>query len=125
MSIIIKVFIVLKNAAPSAPPQNISATVGTTSISLSWIKPGANDRNGEIRSYTVTFVRADTGAQRTRNSGSESATLFGLEPFTTYTIRVAAYTVAIGPFSSALRVTTLEDGVLLKCEVYNYVPHTS
>lgn len=109
ISLILCVLLTFVHAAPSAPPQNVSTTfVSSTSISLSWLKPDENSRNGEIRSYNISYTGSG-GSTRRLGSSSERISLSGLEPFTTYTIQVAAYTTGIGP-SAEIRVTTTEDG---------------
>ena len=96
-------------SAPSAPPQNISvAFISSFSIVLRWAPPEESSQNGIIRSYNVTLEGNST--RRNLISTTEGITIDSLEPFTPYAVSVAAHTVAIGPFSSSLQVTTLVDG---------------
>ena len=90
--------------------------VSSTSISLSWSAPDENSRNGIIRGYNVTL---EDDFFRVRNVfvRREQVTINDLEPFTRYTVKVAAHTVATGPFSSAQPVTTLVDSK--SCDVAN------
>lgn len=105
--------------APSAPPRDVATTfVSASSITLSWSVPEESSRNGEIRRYTVS-VQVVEGISLMPLStvqtvgSSERITLTGLQPFRSYVIRVAAETVALGPFSAPLNVSTLQDGELL------------
>ena len=98
-------------AAPSSPPRNVSTTsVSSSSIGLTWLPPAEESRTGEIRWYNVIYTNTGTGTQTSVRSTNEQATLSGLEAFVMYNIRVAAYTVALGP-SAELNVMTLHPSV--------------
>ena len=79
--------------------------MSSTSISLTWAPPELGSRNGVIFSYHVTVSQSLLLVTTT-----ERITIDGLQPFTNYEIRVAAHTVATGPFSAPLQVMTGIDG---------------
>ena len=83
-------------------------SVSSISIDLSWAPPEENSQNGIIRSYNVTVE--DASSRLTVITKKEGITVEGLEPFTHYTVSIAAHTIATGPFSLLLPVTTLVDG---------------
>ena len=103
------------NTAPSSAPISLSVSaVDSLSIFLSWSPPLASDHNGIIRSYSIK-VTAISDIYTDVFSFSTLATTFNtsvLSPFTTYSVQVAAVTVATGPFTSAYNVTTQQDGNL-------------
>ncbi len=95
--------------APSTFPQNISVTFVTSrSIGLSWAPLEEDSRNGIVRGYNVTV--SDSVFSRRLVSTTEEFTVPDLEPFTRYVVTVAAHTIATGPFSPPLEVTTQTDG---------------
>ena len=53
---------------------------------------------------------AVSGEQTTQNTSVRLATFSNLVPFRTYRCKVAALTVALGPFSTERQVTTHIDG---------------
>ena len=98
---------------PTSAPQNIRDIDKTsTSILLSWDPPPVEDQNGLIRSYSISVTRLSTGYQWYLNSNSSytNVTIEGLEPYNSYAFQLAAYTIAIGPYSDAIVIDTLEDG---------------
>lgn len=101
-------------SAPSSSPQSVLATViGSMSISISWAPPPQDEKNGIIREYLVSVKSADNGEVMSFSTQSTSMTILGLRPHTSYNFRIAAVTVAAGPFSSDFVVTTAQDGMLI------------
>lgn len=99
----------LSSLAPSAPPQNVFAVNGSsTSLKVSWTPPPTLDQNGRIRYYTVAYNRS-SGSPSEQNATSNNVTLSGLEKFDEYTVTVRAVTVADGPPSSPITVSTDQD----------------
>ena len=97
--------------APSAPPQRLSGSnQSSTAIFLSWSTPPAIDINGVIRYYTVQLDEVWTGRILTFHPISPNISIRGLHPYYVYHCRVAAYTVALGPFTNNLQIVTGEDG---------------
>ena len=101
----------VSSLAPSAPPQNVSAVNGSsTSLKVSWTPPPTLDQNGIIRNYTVAYNRS-SGSPSELNvaSNNNNVTLSGLQKFVKYTVTVRAVTVADGPPSSPITVSTDQD----------------
>ena len=98
--------------APSAPPSNIRVIViSSESISIAWAPPPAEHRNGMIRRYRVIISDSDHTTSDTAlsvTSGREF-TISQLTPNHLYTVKVAAYTVALGPYSAPQSARTTED----------------
>ena len=98
-------------SAPTAPallltgyPRNVD------SISLSWAPPTLSEQNGIIQHYLVNVTEIDTGNVYGHVSLSTNFTLFSLHPYYVYTIIVTAVTVAPGPPTGPITITTNEDG---------------
>ena len=97
--------------APSAPPQGFTGSnQSSTAIVLSWMLPPAIDINGIIQYYTVELDEVWTGHTFTFHPISPNISVRALHPYYIYQCRVAAYTVALGPFTSNLQIVTGEDG---------------
>lgn len=103
---------------PSSPP--IALKLNSTSaydINVTWRPPPNDTLNGILRNFTVEW-RLNGGIHLgTKNlSGSERYHwLANLEPFTEYDVRIAAVTVAVGPFSNWSTVRTSEAGKECVC----------
>ena len=92
------------------------------SVTFSWIAPLIEEQNGVIVTYTLNITDAGTGVtfQRVVPSSQTSITLSSLTPFTTYFCSIAASTIVnIGPFSTLLTVSTLEDSECVIVVVLN------
>eukprot|EP00118_Oscarella_pearsei_P024080 m.297875 g.297875 ORF g.297875 m.297875 type:complete len:3271 (+) comp40778_c0_seq3:234-10046(+) len=99
-------------SAPSAPPQNASVVANSsTSFSVSWQRPPEMMRNGIIRMYIVRYNNTDDGKAANWTVGGDSLTALvtGLNEYSNYSVSVSAFTVAEGPSSSPIAVTTYED----------------
>ena len=89
--------------APSAAPEEIKVEGrSSTSITIRWDPVPCADHNGNITTYMVMFRKSSGGDFQNENSKSSKRefTITGLEPSTMYEIKVAAFTVAIGPFTN-------------------------
>jgi len=96
--------------APSAPPQGFSGSnQSSTAIFLSWSPPPAIDINGVINYYTVELDEVWTGRSLEFHPTSMNISITALHPYYVYQCRVAAFTVALGPFTSNLQIVTGED----------------
>ena len=84
--------------------------MGPTSIFLSWNPPPLEDQNGIIRHYEVVLVALETGETHVHTSATHSVTVSSLQPFTNYSCRVAAETVASGPYTEEITVQTTPAG---------------
>lgn len=96
--------------APNSAP-NISSfmAINSRTLSIQWTMLPVENRNGIIR-YYVIMLSGDTGHSDNYTSSSTSVNIGLLQPSYTYKFSVAAYTVAIGPFSSLESITMPEDG---------------
>ena len=81
----------------------------STGFLLSWASPQPEDRNGIVRNYTIAISELNTGNMVQLVSQTTSQVFDSLHPYYNYSVQVAAVTVALGPFSSAFTITTLED----------------
>ena len=100
-------------AAPSAPPQLLQQTAVTaTSITLNWQLPPEENLNGVVRFYYVFVTELESGSSYRENSNTTNYLVENLHPFYTYTLSVAAVTVAVGPTSDSIIVQTSETSEL-------------
>ena len=98
--------------APSGPPQSVAVyVVSSTSVSISWNPPPVIQQNGIIRTYSVILYDPVINHTVIYSSLSTSLNVSVLSPYTKYSVRVAAITVAIGPYSDYHNITTMEDGM--------------
>ena len=79
---------------------------------LSWSAPPAVNHNGIIRNYTINITEENTGRQLQLTSNTNSQRVESLHPYYNYTCAVSTVTVAAGPYSVPVAITTLEDGML-------------
>ena len=101
--------------APNGAPRNLSGVSSSSRrIYLTWHPPPEALTNGIIREYYVNVTDTVTGEVQLLSSQSEVLEITNLHPYYTYKVAVAAYTVALGPFTDQITVQTLEDGALLK-----------
>ena len=80
---------------------------------VQWGEVPANDQNGRILSYTVTYKALPNGIQLTKNvtAPTTEGTLTGLNEYTNYSITVFAWTAkGAGNVSAAIIVITAEHG---------------
>ncbi len=106
------VSIIFSCAAPNNSPQQLSATMMTSStITLSWSPPPFEDTNGIIQYYLISITEVDTNITFSPlQSLSTEFTVTNLHPHYTYLCRVAAYTSDIGPYSSPITIQLSEEG---------------
>ena len=101
----------LVSAAPSAPPQNLSGfAVDHTSISLSWSPPPVHLQNGNITHYEINITERETGLVFQYTTTNTSIVISSLHPDYIYDCIVAAFTVALGPYSVSMSVRVLMAG---------------
>ncbi len=105
---IFPIIIIAPNGSPNT--DNFYAQDSTTII-FSWSPPDEEVQNGVIREYRIQLEEIDTGNTSSYISLSTSIEISSLHPDRTYELNVAAFTVAIGPYSVIVNVTTLEDGM--------------
>ena len=86
--------------------------LSSTSIYIEWNPPPIEDQNGDIISYTVLCFAVNGGAVLlSYTTATTDITISGLHPYYTYKCNVSAVTVAEGPSSGYVNITTLEDGM--------------
>ena len=111
---------------PNEVPSNIQLSAESPySIRLSWDSPSEEQQNGQLIRYHIFIKESQLLYIRNRTievpgddrnitfdiSGSHVQLIDNLYPSHRYTVRIAAATRAgIGPFSTAITVTTPEDG---------------
>ena len=96
--------------APGGPPTNFVATISSsTSMHLSWNSPEADVLNGILRHYIISLVSNGVTVSRNVTSSKQSVIITGLKPYTEYSCTVQAETVSVGPPTSTINRTTLED----------------
>ena len=102
--------------APSSPPDNLSLSIlDPSAIELTWLPPQEEARNGIIRHYRIQLweaVSTDAPLSLLKEVQVESfpAIFSSLHPFYHYEVRMAAFTVSLGPFSDPISWTMPEDG---------------
>ena len=91
------VFVVV---VPNAPPDNVTGNnLTSTSIFVQWDEVPANNQNGIIVNYTVTYTELPNGSLTNKLvviDPKRDATLTGLKEFTNYSITVFASTAKGG-----------------------------
>ena len=98
---------------PTAAPESLTGLVeSSTLILVSWDPPPPYDRNGEIVYYLIHMRELDTGRFWTLPvfNNKTSAYIGSLQPYYHYECRVAARTIALGPYSESIILQTFEDG---------------
>ena len=109
-------FLFLTNSLePSGPPTITITEAAADSIYLHWSPPALENQNGIITGYIIDF---SSGQNDSRSISVETVsteyTLVAI-PYTNYSLRVAAVNSAgQGPFSSAVNVETLQDGMVFQ-----------
>lgn len=98
---------------PSSYPQNLSV-LGLTASSthLAWSPPPLAERNGKIVRYAVVYRDINSQKNSTNSTTQPHMSLQGLQPDTTYDIRVQAFTSkGAGPLSPSIQSRTMAASV--------------
>ncbi|XP_060618326.2 receptor-type tyrosine-protein phosphatase delta isoform X30 [Anolis sagrei] len=85
---------------PSGPPRKVEVeAVNSTSVKVSWRSPVPNKQHGQIRGYQVHYVKMENGEPRGQPmlkdimlADAQEMVISGLQPETTYSLTVTAYT---------------------------------
>ncbi|XP_043371468.1 receptor-type tyrosine-protein phosphatase delta isoform X39 [Dermochelys coriacea] len=94
---------------PSGPPRKVEVeAVNSTSVKVSWRSPVPNKQHGQIRGYQVHYVRMENGEPKGQpmlkdvmladaqweydDTAEHQMIISGLQPETTYSLTVTAYT---------------------------------
>ncbi|XP_044056647.1 protein tyrosine phosphatase receptor type Fa isoform X5 [Siniperca chuatsi] len=94
---------------PSSYPQNLSVEgLTATSTKLAWDPPPLTERNGKIVKYVVVYRDINSQHNNTNSTTETQMTVQGLQPDTTYDIRVQAFTnKGGGPISPSIQSRTM------------------
>ncbi|XP_025755035.1 protein tyrosine phosphatase receptor type Fa isoform X19 [Oreochromis niloticus] len=94
---------------PSSYPQNLSVVgLTATSTKLAWDPPPLAERNGKIVKYVVMYRDINSPNNSTNVTTDTQMTVHGLQPDTTYDIRVQAFTSkGGGPISPSIQSRTM------------------
>ncbi|XP_035508671.1 protein tyrosine phosphatase receptor type Fa [Morone saxatilis] len=94
---------------PSSYPQNLSVVgLTATSTKLAWDPPPLAERNGKIVKYVVVYRDINSQHNSTNTTTETQMTVQGLQPDTTYDIRVQAFTSkGGGPISPSIQSRTM------------------
>ncbi|XP_050184647.1 receptor-type tyrosine-protein phosphatase delta isoform X26 [Myiozetetes cayanensis] len=85
---------------PSGPPRKVEVeAVNSTAVKVSWRSPVPNKQHGQIRGYQVHYVRMENGEPKGQPmlkdimlADAQNMIISGLQPETTYSFTVTAYT---------------------------------
>ncbi|XP_068783879.1 receptor-type tyrosine-protein phosphatase delta isoform X33 [Struthio camelus] len=85
---------------PSGPPRKVEVeAVNSTAVKVSWRSPVPNKQHGQIRGYQVHYVRMENGEPKGQPmlkdimlADAQEMIISGLQPETTYSLTVTAYT---------------------------------
>ncbi|XP_051567313.1 protein tyrosine phosphatase receptor type Fa isoform X3 [Myxocyprinus asiaticus] len=94
---------------PSSYPQNLRVVgLTTTTTKLAWDPPPLPERNGKIIRYVVVYRDINSHQNQTNGTTGTQMTIHGLQPDTTYDIRVRAFTgKGGGPISPSIQSRTM------------------
>uniref|UniRef100_A0A671X4W5 Receptor-type tyrosine-protein phosphatase F n=1 Tax=Sparus aurata TaxID=8175 RepID=A0A671X4W5_SPAAU len=94
---------------PGSYPQNLSVVgLTATSTRLAWDPPSLAERNGKIVKYVVMYRDINSQHNNTNSTTETQMTIKGLQPDTTYDIRVQAFTSkGGGPISPSVQSRTI------------------
>lgn len=83
--------------------------IDSTTVKLNWAPPPYTNQNGIIRKYIIKATEMETGNMFSWESFTTSIEVLTLHPYYTYQFSVAAYTVAVGPYTSPVNFRTHPD----------------
>ncbi|XP_052336231.1 receptor-type tyrosine-protein phosphatase F isoform X7 [Oncorhynchus keta] len=94
---------------PGSYPQNLSVVgLTTTTTKLAWEPPVLAERNGKIVQYVVVYRDINSQQNHTNSTTETQMTIMGLQPDTTYDIRIRAFTSkGGGPISPSIQSRTM------------------
>uniref|UniRef100_A0A3Q2UAG7 Receptor-type tyrosine-protein phosphatase F n=1 Tax=Fundulus heteroclitus TaxID=8078 RepID=A0A3Q2UAG7_FUNHE len=96
---------------PTGFPLNLKVTGLTqSSTQLTWEPPNLKERNGKITHYLVVYRDINNQQDNTSRTMDTNLTIVGLNPDTTYDIRVQAFTSkGPGPLSPSIQSRTMSN----------------
>lgn len=83
--------------------------IDSTTVKLNWAPPPYTNQNGIIRKYIIKATEMETGNRFSWESFTTSIEVPTLHPYYTYQFTVAAYTVAVGPYTNPVNFRTHPD----------------
>ena len=89
-----------------------------TTLFISWSLPLPHQVNGIVQHYIVNLYTHQTQTSMQYTVNATNLTISNLEAFYTYTVRVAAFTIGLGPFSDEFTITTSQTGMASKTVLY-------
>ena len=92
------------------PPHGLSASEGSTSVSLMWSMP--LEPNGVIAEYQVQCTGGGQMFPVTVTGSQTTAILTKLVPYTNYSCSITAYTSAGGGPAATISINTEQDGIM-------------
>ena len=96
--------------------------IDSRTLHLSWSAPEPSDHNGIIRGYHIELYETETDTTQQYETTTTHVVISSLHPDYTYEWSVAAVTVADGPYSITVNVTTPEDGEnIFTCMIFFYL----
>ena len=98
------------HVAPTGAPRDVTPSMTSRSIMVTWDTIECIERNGIITGYTVIFQELG-GVNVTSSTVDRTFSATELTPFTSYTFQVAGVNdVGTGPFTNVITVITAEEG---------------
>ena len=79
-------------------------------LSISWSHPEIHLQNGIIRIYRIIVTDVESDYVLEISVNDTNTVLSQLSPFHTYEIKIAAYTIDIGPYSNLVSIQMPESG---------------
>ena len=99
------------HVAPTGAPRNVTPSMTSRNITVTWNTIECIERNGIITNYTVVFQEQGR-ANVTSSTVDRTFSATGLTPFTNYTFQVAGVNDAGTGVFGKLNITTDEEGLL-------------
>ena len=98
--------------APSSGPVISDYFANSTSLFLEWTPPSQDTWNGIIQEYHIVVEEDITGTTWTYRTSNVYKTITNLHPYYVYVCSVHAVTIAMGPSSESVYITTQEESKL-------------
>ena len=104
--------VITAEGPPSLPPTMVELTsVDAFQIHVTWNPPSEKSLRGILRNFAIEWrVSGENVSSMNLSADQNSHQLTNLKPFTEYDVRIAAVTVARGPFSDWSTSRTKEAG---------------
>lgn len=101
----------LSFAAPSSTVKSFNVTTPYShTVQVTWLPLQSSELNGILMFYSVHFSVAETLETFEHKTNNTVFIITDAHPYYTYSIKVSAVTVAYGPYTPVITVTTPQDG---------------